>query len=323
MNTKTLTNYRYKFQTAMLLALTPFFLLELSIINMRIKRRKDTWYFMMHGHLGDVYCECSFMQAFKETWGPGRIAVLVHPKYEIVPKLFSAIDEVIPFDTPESFPMYIGNMMQFHRGIVLEANLKGPTFDWKNEPTLDKEVYKFFNAAIETKCLRGVPINSQIAIPIISESARIKATALFKKLNLIPHKTVLLFPYTHDEKFRQRKFWELLVQKLKDKGYRVLVQSKEQVLDGTENVYVPLDLIIPFVEKAGWVIAVISGMVDFVSSAKCNKTILYPYKSQMLYNSRKHYRYPNKLSNKIDEFLFENDDNKELVEKILKRRFFY
>ena len=94
----------------------------------------------------------------------------------------------------------------------------------------------------------------------------------------------------------------------------MLTNSKEQIIRDAKFSYIPLDAVIPFVEEAGRLIAVRSGMADLISSAKCKKVIIYPDENLLLYASLKHYKYPNPES--ISEFTFEKGDRK-LMRQIL------
>jgi hypothetical protein len=311
----------YKLRTIMSLALAPFFVLELFIKNKQLHGRKDTWYFLMHehDHLGDMYRQFTLMQAFKDTWGEGRIAVLVKDRYVSVAKLFPAIDEAIPYNQSKYFPAYIIAVMYSvtEKGVLLNGCPGVLNYDVNR---FQSKSYKSLNTISVYEFGKGVPIDSLISLPVIGSEMKTKGLKLFKELNLKPHTTVVLFPYAHDEKFEHRKFWALLTQKLRKRGYKVLVNSRDPILEDTETSYLPLDAIIPFVEKAGWIIAARTGMMDLISSAKCNMTILYPNKDLFLRDSLKYYRYPNMHA--INELVVEEFEGHEdeIVDHILKTK---
>lgn len=105
------------------------------------------------------------------------------------------------------------------------------------------------------------------------------ADELFNRYNLVKGKTVILAPVASSMVGLPGYFWEDLANKLINMGYCVatnLGSDKEQPLKNTVPLFFPLACAIDVAEAAGYFIGYRSGFCDIISSAKCNKVILYP-----------------------------------------------
>ena len=101
---------------------------------------------------------------------------------------------------------------------------------------------------------------------------------LFTDNHLKKGKTVLIAPYNHTLPKIKTEFWVRLAEQLKAKGYTVCTncgKQKEKPIKGTVPVFIPYSQIVPFLEEAGSIVAIRSGLCEIISSAKCRKVILY------------------------------------------------
>ena len=101
---------------------------------------------------------------------------------------------------------------------------------------------------------------------------------LFADNNLKKGKTVVLAPYNYTLPKMSKLFWERLADSLLKKGYTVCTNccgKKEKPVKGTVPVFFPYSSIVPFLEQAGAVVAIRSGLCEVISSASCKKVILY------------------------------------------------
>ena len=101
---------------------------------------------------------------------------------------------------------------------------------------------------------------------------------LFTDHGLIKGKTILLAPYTYTLPKMNPAFWEQLAEELRKKGYTLCTNcssKEEKPIRGTVPLFVPYSQIVPFLEEAGGVIAIRSGLCEVLSSARCRKVILY------------------------------------------------
>lgn len=91
-------------------------------------------------------------------------------------------------------------------------------------------------------------------------------------------KTVLLAPYSYTLPKMKRRFWEEIAEELTRKGYTVCTNSngkKEKPIKGTVPIFLPYAQIVPFLELAGGLVSIRSGLCEVISSANCKKVVLY------------------------------------------------
>lgn len=136
------------------------------------------------------------------------------------------------------------------------------------------------------KFVFNLPDTAIPEIPLLDHGDR-RINRLFEELCLREGRTVILSPYANTLSDLPDDFWQMLAQKLKNKGYIVCTNSSgksEPVVEGTIPVFCPLDIAPQFIEKAGYFIGVRSGFCDIISAAKAKKIILYD-KDNRFFNS--------------------------------------
>jgi len=269
--------------------LFPIVILELILLSFWLKPRKDTWYFVLNNHIGDSYIFCSLMHSFKKIYH-GRVAVILPKKYVYIGKLFDDIDEVYGINL--FVPNYVGGLINRIKGRIVPAFKNNPL------PSLYTKT-KYFNFAFLVKLNNGLPINARFSKPHIETKYIKKARSLINKLSNTK-KMVLLVPYRHNEKLTiGMGLWQDLINYLNNNGYKVFVNSRLHFY-GAINIYLPIELIIPFVENMTLVISFRTGFIDLISSTKVKKIIIYEDKAQMYFWSLKADNYV-RLKNKIIE----------------------
>lgn len=106
-----------------------------------------------------------------------------------------------------------------------------------------------------------------------------KAINFFQTNNLKEGQTVIIAPYAGSYNSNVgTDFWEQLVIDLTKRGYSVCTNSAgehEPVIKGTKGVFFPLSEAVSILNKAGYFIAVRSGLCDIVSSSSCKQIIIY------------------------------------------------
>jgi len=277
--------------------LFPIVILELILLSFWLKPRKDTWYFVLNNHIGDSYIFCSLMHSFKKIYH-GRVAVILPKRYVYIGKLFNDIDEV--YGVNLFVPNYVGDFINPIKGRIV------PVFKNKPLPSLYTKT-KYFDFTFLYKLNNGLPINSRFSKPYIETKYIKKARFLINKLSNTK-KMVLLAPYGHNEKLTiGMGLWQDLINYLNNNGYKVFVNSRLHFY-GAINIYLPIELIIPFVENMALVVSVRTGFIDLISSTKVKKIIIYKDKAQMYFWSLKAYKYV-QVKNKIIE-ITQNEFNK-------------
>ncbi len=102
---------------------------------------------------------------------------------------------------------------------------------------------------------------------------------LFEQYHLKKGKTVVLAPYANTVAALPEKFWSDIVKKYQSMDYTIVTNSsgeQEPAVSGTKALFVPIELIITFVEYAGTFIGLRSGLCDLIESAEAKKVIYYP-----------------------------------------------
>jgi len=278
--------------------LFPIVILELILLSFWLKPRKDTWYFVLNNHIGDSYIFCSLMHSFKKIYH-GRVAVILPKRYVYIGKLFNDIDEV--YGVNLFVPNYLGNFINPIKGRIV------PVFKSNPLPSLPNIQTRYYNFAFLVKLNNGLPINSKFSKPYIETIYIKKARSLINKLSTTKKK-VLLVPFMHGEKSPiDKRLWQNLINYLNNNGYEVFVNSRFHFY-GAINIYLPIEVVIPFVENMALVISVRTGFADFISSTKVKKIIIYKDKAEMNFWSLKAYKYV-QLKNKIIE-ITQNEFNK-------------
>lgn len=120
---------------------------------------------------------------------------------------------------------------------------------------------------------------AQKALPDKNSYSEERIEQLFRKYRLKKDSTVLLAPYANSLNGFSIDFWEKLASSLNKRGYRVCTNSfglNEPPIKETCGVSIQYKDLIEFVERAGAIISLRSGLCDIISSAKCKKIILYP-----------------------------------------------
>lgn len=102
----------------------------------------------------------------------------------------------------------------------------------------------------------------------------------FRRLQLRPHKTVLLSPYANTLTSAPGiEFWQQLAEVLQAQGFTVCTNvagRNEKTVPGTVGVFIPYRYLKIFCEYGGYFLAFRNGLCDLISFVNCKKIILYP-----------------------------------------------
>ena len=138
---------------------------------------------------------------------------------------------------------------------------------------------------------------------------------IFEKNNLRKEKTILISPYSYTVERVPKEYFEAVVKKLVEMGYDLCtnVAADEEALEGTKGLFIPYEMVIDFVNKAGGFIGVRSGLCDIISSTSAK---MFVVNEGYL---RKHFSLI-AMGLKKDNIMEVNDDDfswKEIVEKTI------
>lgn len=146
---------------------------------------------------------------------------------------------------------------------------------------------------------------------------------IFKDNALTEGKTVVLSPYSNTLSDLPPAFWTNVVDRLREKGYDVCTNcgKDEKPIDGTDGVFVPLNIAPQFISKAGYFIGVRSGFCDCISAATAQLIILYDRRNRF-FNCNA-YEYFNlkdmELRDDAIELEYDTDHIDELTEQIMTK----
>lgn len=105
---------------------------------------------------------------------------------------------------------------------------------------------------------------------------------IFRDNRLTAGHTVVLSPYSNTLSDLPANFWCEMVNAIKKRGFAVCTNcgEDEQPVESTTGVFIPLNIMPQFVERAGVFIGVRSGLCDCISAANAKKFILYDKKDR-------------------------------------------
>lgn len=230
--------------------------------------RSDEWGLLLPMNLGDTYVMCALVEAFRAHHG-GRVTVFVKPAQRYIPTLFPGIDCVVVVPTVRE--MWCAGRFELRTGIPFVAH--------HSRELRDMLGFKGLTMVDANRSWLGLPLDAPLAVPrrpSADEDSR--AAALFDRYSLPAGRTVLLAPESNTAPGYSLEAWGALAEGLRAAGWHPVTNGgpKGHVVPGTERVDIPLDLCLSFVERAGWLLTMRTGLADVVSSARARLTVFYP-----------------------------------------------
>lgn len=104
----------------------------------------------------------------------------------------------------------------------------------------------------------------------------------WNKVGIVKDRTVIVSPEANSVTTVPPWFWNGITTKLQERGYIVFINCTHPNFYRACDFVMPYDCCVPLLEYAGYFLAVRSGLCDIVSTAKCNKIILYPEKRKKI-----------------------------------------
>lgn len=143
----------------------------------------------------------------------------------------------------------------------------------------------------------------------------------FEKYGLIKGKTVILAPNAQTIPLLPDEFWETLANRLCEKGFDVCtnVASKDEyAIRGTIPVFIKLNDIQEFAEKAGYFVSLRSGLCDILCNCNCKKIILYHFILDVNMEKIQFFSLKNMGFNKnLFEYGINQENEAKIIEQIL------
>jgi len=236
----------------------------------------DAQIYKTSGGTGDVYVAGLYFAEYLKTHDVNRkpVFTVIHKSGYAVAELFGIQNiELIPYDNRRSM---------VHLGIFLGFQNIHFTVIHHNPGSL----YTSISSKLEA-------VNGFCSLDILRDTIyeglqpsgiahfnnnKWYISDIFSRNDLTTGQTVVLMPYAVSMKQIPREFWEMLAYKLRQRGYTVCTNSqgeKEPAIRGTKAVQIPIQYLVPFLNMAGSIVGVRSGIFDVTETANIRRVIFY------------------------------------------------
>lgn len=164
---------------------------------------------------------------------------------------------------------------------------------------------------------------TDMCLPVYDSSDQEIDNIFFEK-GLIPGKTVVLVPYANTIDLLSDGFWNFLADTLLKKGYTVCTNCnypKQKKILGTTPIFLPYNQMLKFINKAGAIIQLRSGLTDLLYTCTCKNYVLYPTENSYRFGSETIYEYFSLekmgLTDKAIELKFSRKNEYDIYERIV------
>jgi hypothetical protein len=217
--------------------------------------------------LGDVYWAMAFLPGYLKKKDIGETAVVVTGNgCRQVAEMFAA--ENLTTLSRVEMDEFVQALIFTNEQNCIIAHHDKPYTDniirW-----LDKHFLSFIDFY---RCaVYGLPPDTEPVKPVKSES-------FDNTVGMQKGSSVIIAPYAKSVTSPPASYWETLVKRYIQDGLMVYtsVLGDEKPIAGTQALTLPLNQMIAAVEFAGCFVGVRSGLCDIISSAECNKTVIFP-----------------------------------------------
>lgn len=221
--------------------------------------------------LGDTYIICSLISDFIKLNKIQNLFLIVKPGHDEVIKLFNlSVKTVVVKNMSEVIHLCklfgqkkLGNIYVAHPNYIKDSSLTSLIG------------YKGFNLADMYRAMLNIPLDSSLQLP---RSPKKMSDSHFRKLGLVKHKSIILFPEANSIDAINSQIWESIADYYKKSGFFVFssVSKSINVVKGTQSVNIPIANIREVASFGGYVIALRSGICEVMSTSKAKMMVLYP-----------------------------------------------
>lgn len=143
--------------------------------------------------------------------------------------------------------------------------------------------------------------------------------------NVILDKLILIFPDAYSSKTIQEAFWIKIVEMLEEKGYSVLINTKNPVFTNYNKIYYNLEYTYILSTLAKHIIGLRSGIFDILSQVNTDLRVIYsPFTGYIEKNAKDNMEVyslkflPNAKQNNIKEYIYDKNNEQKLINSLLK-----
>lgn len=248
------------------------------LIKIQLKY-SDYFIFTPINSLGDSAACLVLMKEFKKRNGK-KILFLINKKSVLtLIKCFQEVDDSI----------LISDRM--YRKVMRDEsnNLKvGKIFSLNIYKKIGKGL-RFKNMIERAKFLLNLYGDFELSNPSFNTEDEFNAENIFNSLNLKNKKVIFLSPFavTVNDKALSEAFWSNLADSFIREGFEVVFNSDDHRFLKFKKVFLPINILVPFINKCSFVIAIRSGLTDVFASCLSIKMIVIYYYHNAWYRDGK------------------------------------
>lgn len=219
--------------------------------------RKDFVYICCPCGLGDTLYVAALVKAYKEFHSSTKkVCLIIKKNHMEVVSFFRGIDDtIISNEIVMSLYRYSNLTGEWRKENYIYGHF---TSEWLGKYNLG--YYKGNMITNYKKFIMQIPENSKIESPCFYKTN--------KNIKDFDKKTIILMPYAISSKVLPEYFWNNLVHRLKELGYKIYTNvkdDKEKPITGTRKISEAIDIMTQICESCLAVISVRSGMCDILS----------------------------------------------------------
>lgn len=223
-------------------------------------KRNNRLIVLCNGGIGDSLIVAFFLDQLKKERGKEELFVVCKKTHKDIFESYKCIDKLICNSN-----LAKGLNLKCEGGVFCENNVdfvNGALCNIPLENRMDKAIDGYFTKVLK---LKG---NKKIEYPDINMSGGMSYSSIEDK------NTIIIFPYAYSCEELDMVFWIKLVEKLREKKYKVLTNisqnKREKPIIGTKEYKVCLNRLLVDSERVFALIGIRSGILDWLACARCN-----------------------------------------------------
>lgn len=242
-----------------------------------------TWVWLATGmRYGDLYHACGLAAAFRRRHGskvPIRL-VLNARSAEGVAKLYAdQFSEILVKPLSGSWEDLVQTLADMN---MLSFGIQNPILLQPSLSTSTRDMLGFVNEnrltwmSLYRRILQLEP-DAEFTPPAVNVALKARALRLCDRHEVRPGRSVIFFPYAQSFPVPALDHFAALAERLSQQDYSVFtsVAGAEVAVAGTTPLSIPFEILPDVVERAGWAIAVRSGICDMLAPTRARKTWVF------------------------------------------------
>lgn len=227
--------------------------------------------------IGDTLITAGLVYAIKERYQIEKVMLLVKSNHVHIAKIFQSVDRICVLDDKVTLFEKQSNSFTIKNQQLGSNNYFFAHFENYSIPHFIG--YKNINLLDCYRALFKLNFETKLETPINLADTDRYCFRLFKTHNIREGRTVLIAPSAASVSLLSIDFWLSVCKILKSRDYDIVLNSdfgKEILNPYATYIDLPLKYLADFSMIAGKVIALRSGLCDFLSLYPINLTVLYP-----------------------------------------------